>query len=105
MTPFTIELDRADIEFYCAGTKLKSQYIKKVKYSPGEISTLYISGEIESRKANHIAKYCENNESYINYHIEFNCKLHDFKKSQQNLDGIKSEFMNKEWRLGLLNNA
>ena len=80
MSPFSIELDRAEIEFMCAGTQLKSQYIKKVEFSPGQIDTLYVSGEIESAKADQIARHYDVNGSYMNLHIEFGCKLHDFKK-------------------------
>ena len=34
MTPFQIELDRAQVDFSCVGTKLVSQYIKKETYQP-----------------------------------------------------------------------
>lgn len=104
MTPFQIELDRAEIEFYCAGTRLKAQHIKKMTYHPGEISNLHIEGDITSEKANQIAKLYDKNSSSINIHCEFNCKLHDFTKSQHSLEGVNTEFINVQWRNNILEN-
>ena len=105
MSPFSIELDRAEIDFLCAGTQLKSQYIKKAEFSPGQIGILHVNGEIESSKADQIARHFKANNSYMNLHIEFNCKLHDFKKVLLNLDGINPEYINSNWRLEKLKNA
>ena len=103
MSPFPIELDRAEIEYYCAGTQLKAQHIKKVSYAPGEIATLYISDEINEAKANQIARHFNKNDSRINLHLEFNCKLHDFTISQRSLEGVNTEFINSNWRVEQLN--
>lgn len=105
MTPFQIELDRAEIEFNCAGTRLKSQYIKKVEYQPGAIASLYIEGDIEPGKANQIAKQLNNNRSSISLHCEFNCPLHNFQKVQYNLEGVTPEFINANFRTKHESNA
>ena len=105
MTPFQVELDRAEIDFNCAGTSLVSQYIKKVTYGPGEISSLYIKGDIESAKADQIASMFDKNQSSINLHFEFNCRLHNFAKSQIHLDGVRPEFVNAESRRKKLDKA
>jgi len=105
MTPFQIELDRAEIDFNCAGISLVSQHIKKVTYHPGEIAMLYIKGDIESAKADQIARMHDKNRSSINLHFEFNCKLHNFVKPQHNLDGVNPEFMNAEIRRKKLGEA
>ena len=99
MSPFFIELDRAEIEFICAGTRLQSQYIKKVKFAPGGIATLYIPGDIDSAKADQIARHYKINDSYINLHVECNCKLHNFQKTQHNLDGVNVVYVNDSWRV------
>jgi hypothetical protein len=105
MTPFQIELDRAEIDFNCAGISLISQHIKKVTYCPGEIATLYIKGDIGSAKADQIARSYDKNRSYMDLHFEFNCKLHNFVKSQHNLDGVNTDFVNAEIRRKKLENA
>lgn len=104
MSPFTIELDRGEIELSCVGTRLKSQYIKKVTYSPGKIDNLYIHGDIDTAKANQIVKHYGMNGSSIDLHLEFNCKLHSFQKARHNLDGVNVTFINKDWRLKELEN-
>lgn len=98
MTPFQIELDRAEIEFNCAGTRLKSHYIKTTTYQPGEVASLHTEGDIDSAKADQIAKLYDKNSSSINLHCEFNCKLHNFTKSQHSLEGVNTEFINAQWR-------
>ena len=105
MTPFEIELDRAEIEFNCAGIRLKSQHIKKTTYRPGEIATLYVEGDIDSAKANEIARHHDKNKSSINLHCEFNCQLHNFQKPQHNLEGVNTEFINTKWRNEQIENA
>jgi len=99
MSPFPIELDRAEIIFSCIGTRLKTHYIKKTKYQPGEVSSLYINGDIDSDKADRIAKLYNKNTSSISLHCEFNCNLHDFTKTQDNLEGVNTIFINEQWRI------
>ena len=73
-------------------------------YHPGEISNLHIEGDITSEKANQIAKLYDKNSSSINIHCEFNCKLHDFTKSQHSLEVVNTEFINVQWRNNILEN-
>lgn len=105
MSPFSIELDRAEIVFSCAGTQLKSQYIKKEEYASGRIGALYISGDIESAKADQIVRHYDRNDSYLDLHIEFNCKLHNFQKTRHNLNGVNTKFINASWRVEKQKNA
>ena len=98
MTPFQIELDRAEVDFNCVGTSLVSQHIKKITYRPGEIAVLHIKGDIGPAKADQIVQMHNINRSYLNLHFEFNCKLHNFVKTQYNLDEVNVEFINTESR-------
>jgi len=98
MSPFDIELDRAEIDFSCAGIPLSNQYIKKTSFKAGQVGSLYIKGEIQTPKAIQIAKVYENNSSSVSLHCEFNCSLHDFTKICSNLSGVHVNFINEEWR-------
>lgn len=104
MTPFDLELDRAEIEFRCAGTSLKSQFIRKTLFKAGENSSLYVSDDIDIAKANQIARLCENNRSSVSMHAEFNCSLHDFTKATNRLEGVNVHFNNAEWRRSVQEN-
>lgn len=97
MSPFEIELDRADIDFMCAGVRLRTMYIKKTSFKSGEIGTLFIEGEISTAQAERIIKLYDKNRSSINLHCDFNCGLHNFSKSNHNLDGVSVDFTNAEW--------
>ncbi|MEZ0123744.1 MAG: hypothetical protein AB9Q22_11755 [Candidatus Reddybacter sp.] len=105
MSPFDVELDRAEIDFMCAGTSVSKQHIKKAAYKAGEVGTLYVTGEIETPKAIQMARHYKDNRSSISIHCEFNCSLHNFTKVCKNLEGVNVHFMNAEWRNSTLENA
>ena len=77
MTPFEIELDRAEFDFMCAGAKITKQYIKKERFKAGQVASFFIEGEISSPKADQIARLHDQNRSSISLHCEFNCGLHE----------------------------
>jgi hypothetical protein len=105
MSPFDIELDRAEIDFRCAGTTVTKQYIKKTTFKAGQVGSLYVSGEIETPKAIQMAKNYDNNRSALSLHCEFNCSLHNFTKVCNNLEGVNVHFVNAEWRKSELEKA
>ncbi|GAB2895333.1 hypothetical protein ACCI51_04085 [Microbulbifer echini] len=105
MSPFDIELDRAEIDFLCAGTSVSKQYIKKSIFKAGEVGGIYVKGEIETPKAIQMARHYKDNRSSISIHCEFNCSLHNFTKVCNNLEGVNVHFTNAEWRESTLENA
>jgi len=105
MTPFDIELDRAEIEFMCAGIKVTRQYIKKERFKAGQVGSLRIEGEIAPPKADQMARLHKENRSSISLHFEFNSSLHNFTKKRDNLDGVNVHFLNAEQRRKALENA
>jgi hypothetical protein len=105
MSPFDVELDRAEIEFMCAGTSVSKQYIKKTVFKAGEVGALYVIGEIEAPKAIQMAHHYKDNRSSISIHCEFNCSLHNFPKVCNNLEGVNVNFTNAGWRKSTLENA
>ncbi len=98
MSPFDVELDRAEIDFNCAGTSLVTKHIKKQLFKSGEVGSLFISNEVSSSKANQIAKLYESNESSVTFHGEFSCALQNFQKVLYGLDGINVAFVNTHVR-------
>ena len=105
MTPFEIELDRAEIEFMCAGTKLSTHHIKKITFKAGQVGSFFVEGEISQPKAEQIARHYQQNRSSVTLHIEFNCFLHNFSKTCNNLEGVNVYFINAAWRQERLANA
>lgn len=100
MTPFEIELDRAEVEFYCAGVSLKMKHILKQSYASGQQSSFLVSEEISDAKANQIAKLFSENSSAITISCEFNCSLHHFSKHNHSLEGVNVQFINENSRNG-----
>ena len=105
MTPFEIELDRAEFDFMCTGAKITKQYIKKERFKAGQVASFFIEGEISSPKADQIARLHDQNRSSISLHCEFNCGLHDFSKTRNNLDGVNVHFINVQNRRQRLEHA
>jgi len=94
MSPFDVELDRAEMDFLCAGTQVSKQYIKKTIFKSGEVGLLFITSEIATPKAKQISHHYKDNRSSIHLHCEFNCNLHNFTKVCNNLEGIDVHFIN-----------
>ena len=98
MTPFEIELDRAQIKFWCAGVGIKIQHINKSRFISGQSSSFCVNTEISEPNAENIAKLISENSSSITIDCEFNCDLHDFSKLNHVLDRVRVEFINSHSR-------
>ena len=98
LSPFDVELDRAELKFLCGGTKHKSPILKKSIIGAGEIVDHYFSENIADDKANQIISNIGNHQTTIELDIEFNCQLHNFQKSTGPLDGLRPRFLNVQSR-------
>lgn len=98
LSPFLVELDRAEVKLICAGIELRTSILKKRTMASGERVEFYISGPIADGQANHIARHLESHQSRIEMDVEFNCDLHDFAKSTGYLEGLRPRFINANFR-------
>ncbi len=102
LSPFEVELDRAELEFSYAGATLKATILRKQKISPGEMATLQFSNPISDGTANQIVRNRKVNDSHLagtlSGHIEFNCKLHPFPRQVQHLAGVIPRVLNENFR-------
>jgi hypothetical protein len=101
MTPFEIELDRAEVEFNINGARLKTQYMRKTSFKAGEVASWFVEGNVDSADANHIAKHFNESDdrASITIHCDFNCTLHNFKKAYFTLEGVNIYYTNLKSRL------
>ena len=97
-SPFMVELDRAQIDFTCAGISLKTFYLQRKKFKPGQISEILVTGDIPEGKADAIVQHHKRNRSSISINMDFNCLLHSFSKQCHNLEGVMPRFMNHDTR-------
>ena len=102
LSPFEVELDRAEFEFHYAGASLKASLLRKQTFQPGEIATIHISDVIPDGVANQIVRNRRINdlnlEGALSGHIEFNCRLHDFPRQVTYLQGIRPRVLNDNFR-------
>lgn len=98
MSPFDVELDRAQIEFCCSGIPLHVPYIKKIKVEAGKTEKFHVDGDMPDNKADQIVRFRDKANSSISMDVYFNCRLHGFPKLYHRLDGIKPRFMNEHVR-------
>ena len=105
MSPFEIELDRAEIDFNCAGVNLNKQYIKKKVFKSGEISEFHVKGNFSSSEADTIAKFHIDHRSNITLSGYFNCSLHNFNIENLGLEGVRVRFSNAAQRKARLEKA
>jgi hypothetical protein len=97
LSPFEVELDRAEFNFQC-GPVLQASILRRQKITPGEITSLRLHGSITDGQANEIFKTIENNIGSLYGHIDFNCALHPFCKTIGQIDGIRPRVVNSNAR-------
>ena len=102
LSPFEVELDRAEFDFWFAGTSIRTQVLNSLRISPGQIATLQLSGAIPGGHADVIARTLRVSSPYaegmLTGWIDFNCKLHRFKKQIGGLQNIRLSVINEQYR-------
>lgn len=98
LSPFSVELDRANFRFWFGGATLNAWILKKQTIAPGEITTLYICETIPDGHANQMARLQKDNPAALDGNIEFNCKVRSFAKTVGHLDGINPRVHNAHVR-------
>lgn len=102
LSPFEVELDRAEFDFWFAGVSIRTQVLNSLRLSPGQIATLQLSGTIPGGHADAIARTLRVSSPYVEGAltgwINFNCKLHSFKKQIASLQNIRPYVINEQYR-------
>jgi hypothetical protein len=99
LSPFELELEQANFNLYCGGTRLESILVRKQRIAPGASANLFLSGPITDGQANQIAKVHKQNESSLDGNIEFKCIVRSFARPISRLDGIQLAVINENQRL------
>jgi hypothetical protein len=104
LSPFEVELDRAEFDFWFAGTSIRTQVLNSLRISPGHITTLELSGAIPGGHADAIARTLRVSSPFVEGTltgwIDFNCNLHRFKKQIRGLQNIRPSVINEQYRTG-----
>jgi hypothetical protein len=93
LSPFDLELDRANFVFWCGSARFKTSILKRQIIAPGEIVSLHIEDVIPDGYAQQIAKSSESRMA-LEGNMEFNCKVRSFAKNIGHLDGINARILN-----------
>lgn len=100
LSPFSVELDRANFRFWYGGATLNASILKKKVIAPGEIASLYVHEAISDGHANQMARSRKDNPVALDGNIEFNCKVRSFAKTVGYLDGLNPKVYNAQARTG-----
>ena len=101
LSPFEIELDRAEFHFRCAGIDLSAAILKKQSIASGGVASLFVGEAVGEGQANQIASLREMNQSTLEGNIEFNCRIRSFPKVLLQLSGVQVSFLNAHLRGGV----
>ncbi|WGO97376.1 hypothetical protein QFX18_15165 [Saccharophagus degradans] len=93
MTPFEIELDRAEFDISFSGVGIKNKHLKKAVIKSGQIYNLHISDSIDGSKSDVLKRMANtSNDSSISLYGVFNCSLHQFEKDNIHLGGVNVKY-------------
>lgn len=98
LSPFELELDRAEFQLSCGGVRLDGFILKKERIASGASANLYVSGAIPDGHADHIWKFHKGISASLGGNIEFNCAARQFAKRVGHLDGIQLSVINGQHR-------
>lgn len=98
LTPFELELDRANFHFWCGGVRLESNILKRRTIASGASESLFLSGSIPDGAASQIALVFKGSQVALDGNIEFNCRVRSFAKSIGSLSGIQAVVVNEHMR-------
>lgn len=98
LSPFELELDRANFHLSCGGIRLDGSILKKERLPTGSSTNLYVSGSISDGQAHQIAANLKGNPVMIDGNIEFNCVARSFAKRVGHLDGVQLTVINDQHR-------
>lgn len=94
LTPFEIELDRAELDLNFSGIGIKNKHVKKCIINSGEIYIFHISDYIDSGRCDVLNRMAKtSNESSIGMYCFFNCSLHSFEKDNIHLGSVNIKYM------------
>ena len=94
LSPYPIELDRANFCLRCGAVALKTTILKKQSIAAGEIAGLFLEESMSESQANQVLKHFEANQKTLEGNIEFNSALHSFAKTVGQLSGVQVRLIN-----------
>jgi hypothetical protein len=97
-SPFEVELDRAKIEILCCGLPFECYILERASIPSGEKKDFFLRGIIPNEHADAIFNGRSNHQTGLSVTAEFNCVVHNFQKRTQHLGGVRTEFVNTQWR-------
>jgi hypothetical protein len=98
LSPFELELDRANFHLWCGGVRLDASILQKESIPAGKSASLFVSAAIVDGHANQLLKNYENNQVTLDGNIEFNCRVRSFAKNIGQLSGIQAKVVNVQSR-------
>jgi hypothetical protein len=98
LSPFPIELDRADFRFQFGGTEMQLPVLNKQVIESGAMINLSLNGPIADGHADQMHRNSSRSEGSLSGNIEFNCKVHSFGRQIRTLDGIQVTVFNPNSR-------
>ena len=98
LSPFELELDRANFCLSCGGVRLDGVILKKEKISSGASINLCVSGSVPDGHADQIARCWRGGQVSIYGNIEFNSIVRSFSRGVGSLDGVNLSVVNEQHR-------
>jgi len=98
LSPFRLELDRANFRFSCGSVVLKAAVLERRSFAAGEIASIFLEESMSDGQANQVASHFVNNPVGLDGNIEFNCEIHPFQKPIRQLTGIQAKLVNANFR-------
>jgi len=82
LSPFPMEIDRAQLQLNCGGANIDFVQLKRTKIEPGAITQVFLQSSMQDGAANAIANSTETvPRAWLNGALEVNCSVRNFQRT------------------------
>jgi hypothetical protein len=98
MSPFSVELDRANMRFVYGTVITNLSHIDRKTIAPGEITSISLRAGIPDGHAKQIAERRRMSDAWLEGNINFNRRVRQFPKYLANLSNVQVTVINENLR-------
>ena len=98
LSPFEIELDRANLKFNVGGATLNLAELNRTKVGSAQVAHLFLEAPLSDGHANLLARDVPDVRAWLDGRIDFNCKVRPFAKQIRSLQEVQLKIVNAHMR-------
>ena len=98
LSPFEVELDRANLKFCIGGASVSMAILNRQKIKAVELTSLFLEESLPDGHADVVARDAPDARAWLDGRIDFNCAVRPFPKQLRSLQEVQLKIVNAQMR-------